>query len=244
MTTDQGADERRVAHQLRRLGVGPDATQPPVIPPMPAYAPTVPDAIGATDWVDQILAASRADRQPTTASVPAKPAPPAPAPAAPSPDEDGQEPEQPSDEPQDEEDEEPAAQAADGDAQPQATEPLSVVVEIREGADEAAAELIADQEQRRRIANVAYNGAAAGVGWWTGALPWATGRIAHYGAADPRNGVVIGLGLIAVCLVIEWRTHHWRRPGRPALAWLFGWLARVPLATAALALALYDAPLH
>lgn len=65
MSTHQDPDERRVAHALRRLGVGPDA-QAPTVPPRPRRAPAVPATSPGEDWVDRALAQSRATRTPIT----------------------------------------------------------------------------------------------------------------------------------------------------------------------------------
>jgi hypothetical protein len=64
VSTEPGADERRMTYLLRRQIDGPTAgrTGPApaqrLIPPRPSYAPDVPDA--PADWVDELLTRTRA----------------------------------------------------------------------------------------------------------------------------------------------------------------------------------------
>lgn len=63
MSTQPGADERRIAQLLRRNGVGPDAAPRPAIPPPPARP---------RDWLDDIL--NDPPPPPAPAQAPQKPA--------------------------------------------------------------------------------------------------------------------------------------------------------------------------
>lgn len=111
--------------------------------------------------------------------------------------------------------------------------------EIRASAAQIVTTVVADPDQRRRVRHVVYNSTAAGAGWWFGAGPWMHTSLLYYGAADTTNGVYVGAGVIAICLIAEMRSHRWRQPGRHIVWRLLGWAARIPLATAVLALALY-----
>ncbi|MFE2941015.1 hypothetical protein ACFXKG_18420 [Streptomyces sp. NPDC059255] len=63
MSAEPGADERRVQHLLRRRGVGPNGDPAPVPPPRPARPPRMPaPRPDRGDWVDEAVAASRAQR--------------------------------------------------------------------------------------------------------------------------------------------------------------------------------------
>lgn len=77
-----------------------------------------------------------------------------------------------------------------------------------------------------------YNGAAAGTGWALGLYDQLAAAIADCGEQSIGGALVLGVG---ACLLIAhvWdrRTRHWW----PGLAWA----ARIPLATAVLALALW-----
>ncbi|MEU0102410.1 hypothetical protein [Streptomyces sp. NPDC006267] len=95
-------------------------------------------------------------------------------------------------------------------------------------------------DQHPRLRAVAYNATAAGAGWWCGLGPWMFDGITHYGLVhNVERGVWVGIGLTTVTLLVEARTHAWRRPDRPALVRIAGWAGRIPLATALTALALY-----
>jgi hypothetical protein len=93
-----------------------------------------------------------------------------------------------------------------------------------------------------RLRHVAYNASAAYAGWQLGAVSWCLDGITHYGALSTPRGVWVGIGLCLAACVVEWRTHGLRTPGRYWLARIGGWAGRIPLASAALALALYAAP--
>ncbi|MFF7365638.1 hypothetical protein [Streptomyces sp. NPDC008125] len=119
-------------------------------------------------------------------------------------------------------------------------EPAAPADEIRAAAGEVADVLLADPDQRRRVANVLYNGAAAALAHAVGVLPWMRDSLDYYGRHSTENGAVVGVGVIAVCLIAEIRSNRWRGSGAAVALRLFGWIARVPLAAAALALALYS----
>ncbi|MFI2078484.1 hypothetical protein [Streptomyces triculaminicus] len=96
-----------------------------------------------------------------------------------------------------------------------------------------------DPKRRHHLKVLAYNGAAAGAGWKLGIGPWLHDSLTYYGQHDTDNGVYVGCGVIAVAALAEIRSHNWRGPTNHAVMRLLGWLARIPLATAVLALALY-----
>lgn len=105
----------------------------------------------------------------------------------------------------------------------------------------AAATLLPDDPRRAaRIRWVAYNGAAAAAGWWLGIEQFCAQGIAESGrAGGVPEGVWVGIGLILGTLPIELFTHRLRDPGRHRFIRALGWTARIPLAAAVLALALY-----
>ncbi|ESU46489.1 hypothetical protein K7395_24820 [Streptomyces filamentosus] len=113
--------------------------------------------------------------------------------------------------------------------------------EIRAAADDVADVLLADPLQRQRVVNVVYNHAAAALGQAAGVLPWMRDSLDYYGQhGGTENGAIVGVGVIVVCLIFEIRSHHWRGRSAPVALRLCGWIARVPLASAVLALALYS----
>lgn len=238
MTDAPGADERRVRQWLRRHGVGPDATpqrgsavltapQPTAHPaaPAPAPAPMVgPDRLPA--WRDP-----KPELKPTGPAAD-------PDPTDPSADPD----------PEPEPDPDPTEADADPDQAERlpakrkkapAPVPAPPSEAIREAADEIAAGLLTDPAQRQRIAHVAYNGSAAALGHSVGLAPWLHDSLDYYGSHDTNNGVTVGVGVIVVCLLVEIKSHAWRGRGAPIILRVLGWIARVPLASAVLALALY-----
>lgn len=95
----------------------------------------------------------------------------------------------------------------------------------------------------QRLGWLAYNGGAALAGWKLGVVPWAAGRIAYYGNGDTPRGVWLGIALVLACSVLEIRTHPLRDRSRHPWVRLAGWVTRIPVASAVLALALYSAPL-
>lgn len=104
----------------------------------------------------------------------------------------------------------------------------------------AAASLLPDDPKRAaRVRLLAYNGSAAAAGWWLGIEHFCAQGIAESGRGDVGEGVWVGIGLIIAALVLELRSHGMRAPGRAPLIRFLGWLLRIPLASAVLALALY-----
>jgi len=100
-----------------------------------------------------------------------------------------------------------------------------------------------DPEARanRKAQALAFNGAAAGLGWLTGTAQLALAALEDAGqAGSPSGAIVIGVGLVIAATIAD-------RYGRAAAGLLpepvqpvVRFLARVPLATAVLALALYS----
>jgi hypothetical protein len=77
-----------------------------------------------------------------------------------------------------------------------------------------------------------YNAAAAGAGWGLGLYGQFAGVLADCGATSIGGGLVLGVGgTLLIAHVWDRRTRHWW----PGIAWC----ARIPLATAILALALW-----
>jgi hypothetical protein len=83
-----------------------------------------------------------------------------------------------------------------------------------------------------------YNAGAAGAGWYLGLGPTISGWIADCGRHYSISAALILGGGICLGIAVLWdsRTQHWYRPLR--------WLARIPLATAVTALALYAPASH
>lgn len=80
--------------------------------------------------------------------------------------------------------------------------------------------------QQRRIRRVAYYGTAAGTGWWLGLGPWLLDGIQTIGQQESIGaGLSMGCGFIFIGLI--------------AAHYVPGWIGRIPVATAVLALALY-----
>lgn len=245
MTTNDRAleldpDERRIRNMLRRRvdGVAPLPQQPALkqwmIPAPPAHPPTIPAPAAATPPATNTPTRGGARlpdwRHKKPALVLVKDDPDTDTDVVVQDDENNvEEPDQ----------EQPTAPTTDAP-------PPEYVVELRAGLDEIATSVAriaervtADPKRRRHLATGIYNVAAAGAGYVIGIAPWALERLGHYGHTDPREGVVIGAGLIVVCAVAEIRTHRWRGHDRHPVVRALGWIARIPLASAVLALALY-----
>ncbi|MFJ3587513.1 hypothetical protein ACIQUY_29345 [Streptomyces sp. NPDC090231] len=243
MTDDPGADERRVRHWLRRRGVGPDAPLQPgsavltaprrtARPAAPAPAPAPAPMIGA----DRLPAW----RDPKPDLTPA--APPAPDPIDPAdPDPDPTEAD-PDPDPEPDPDPDPANSAAKHKRRirTRTRTPAQPADEIHAAAENVAEALFTDPQQRQRILHVAYNHTAAALGQSVGLLPWMRENLDYYGRHSTSNGAAVGVGVIVVCLLVEIRSHHWRGRGAPIALRFLGWVTRVPLACAVLALALYS----
>ncbi|MFD3517729.1 hypothetical protein [Streptomyces sp. NPDC058657] len=248
-TAELDPDERRIRNMLRRRvdGSEPLPQQPALkmwmIPAPPAHPPAVPTPTAVPD-PEQPTDGAAAPRGGARLPDWRHPKPVLTLVKDDEPEADGE-----LAEPELDQDDEPEADQVDASAdaaEPPTTvataadpETASHIAEMRAGIDQIAKSITADPKQRRRLSVGLYNTGAAGVGYAVGIVPWALGRLTHYGAADPREGVVIGLGLIAVCAVAEIRTRRCRNREQPALVQLVGWIARVPLASTVLALALY-----
>jgi hypothetical protein len=78
-----------------------------------------------------------------------------------------------------------------------------------------------------------YTGTAAAAGWGLGLEQLLQGLIAECGhdTGQTLPAVLVGLGLITACALIDRRTRYWWPP--------LAWVCRIPLASALLALALY-----
>ncbi|WP_230536457.1 hypothetical protein [Streptomyces sp. OUCMDZ-3434] len=93
--------------------------------------------------------------------------------------------------------------------------------------------------RRDRVLYIAANAGAAGAGWWLGLGPWLDTCLTYY---LPRPGggwitlAVLTVGIVAV----DARTHGLRGRHRHPLVAVLGWAGRIPLATAVLAIALYN----
>ncbi|MYZ35848.1 MULTISPECIES: hypothetical protein [unclassified Streptomyces] len=233
--TEPEADERRVQHLLRMRIDGPTAHQPAAAQTVPPRTTQAPAAAPVRDWWDDLYAD---EPEPETdgpvrggGRLPdwRKPKPVLPAPAEDEP----EEPEEPAAEenptPDVEQDTEPPAKpapAAPGWLQPEPGyyPPLPPVLPTVRRAPAALS-----PKTRAGL----YNAAAAGAGWSLGLYDLFARAIANCGATTSIGGALtLGAGS---CLVIAhlWdrRTRHW---------WIgLAWVARIPLATAITALALY-----
>ncbi|MFJ9979671.1 hypothetical protein [Streptomyces cyaneofuscatus] len=100
-------------------------------------------------------------------------------------------------------------------------------------APDPAAERAAERLHRRRIW-LAYHAGAAAIGWFTGLVHLMAGLLADAGPAAPAVGVAMGL--------VTWIVASYL-PGLPymppALRPVMSWAARIPVCSAALALALH-----
>ncbi|TLQ45773.1 hypothetical protein [Streptomyces marianii] len=139
----------------------------------------------------------------------------------------------------------------DDDTEPEADVRVNVTIgrareQTLKAADHAvglARAALPDGIRSDRLRHLAYNAAAAWAGWLLGIVDWASAGIAHYGAHSTQRGVWVGIGLCLLACGIEWRTHGLRAPGRHTVVRVAGWAARIPLASTALALALWAQPL-
>ncbi|MFE5873022.1 hypothetical protein ACFQ6V_30825 [Streptomyces roseifaciens] len=213
-----------------------------LIPPPPAYPPAI--GTPAPDWWDALYVDDEPRPAPPAAprlpdwwkSKPLLPAPPAP----------DQEPEEEAAEPGD--DGQPAAWTGEPDPDKPEHEQAEEEFEepeqprehpVRRGPVRTVLDTVTkDPKRQRRLEVSAYNGAAAGTGWWAGIGPWVHDSLVFYGQHDTPNGVYVGCGVAAAAL-LEIRSHSWRGPNAHVVMRLAGWLARIPLAAAVLALALY-----
>ncbi|MFF1957984.1 hypothetical protein ACFVWX_13460 [Streptomyces sp. NPDC058220] len=226
MSTEPEADERRVRHMLRQRIDGPTAHQPaPVqtIPPKPDHAPHVPHA--ADDWVDEVLAKTRAASAPAWNKPTCEHTNPVEVRA------------QPTDElvaylcRNCDEQLEVADQEgpAGGEVrwlqpQPGYYPPLPAVLPAVQKTPAALS-----PKTRQLI----YNAGAAGAGYGFGLLDLFARAINDCGTETGIGGaLVLGIGsCLLIAHIWDRRTRHW---------WIgLAWAARIPLATAITALALY-----
>ncbi|MFD7111475.1 hypothetical protein ACFWAF_14900 [Streptomyces microflavus] len=111
-------------------------------------------------------------------------------------------------------------------AQPQATPPPWL-------APNPAAERAAERLHRRRIW-LAYHAGAAGVGWFCGLVGLMRDLLADAGPAAPGVGIAMGLVTYIVASYLPGLPYM-----PPALRPVMVWAARIPVCSAALALALH-----
>ncbi|MCX4676719.1 hypothetical protein OG413_15650 [Streptomyces sp. NBC_01433] len=100
-------------------------------------------------------------------------------------------------------------------------------------AADPAAERAAEKRHRRRIW-VAYHAGAAGVGWYTGLAGLMRDLLDDVGPAAPAVGIAMGLVTHIVASYLPGLPYM-----PPALRPVVIWAARIPVCTAALALALH-----
>lgn len=105
--------------------------------------------------------------------------------------------------------------------------------------DAARAMLPKDPRTAARARWLLYNASAAAAGWWLGIERFCAEGIAASGRTSVEEGVWVGVGLILAAFVLELAGHRFRGAGAHPIGRLIGWALRVPLASAALALALY-----
>ncbi|MFI9236927.1 hypothetical protein [Streptomyces sp. NPDC053079] len=211
-----------------------------LIPLPPAHPPTI--GAPAPDWWDALYP-DDGKPSPAPATAPRLPDWRKPKPPLPTPDQDQvQEPEErEDDEPtaEDDEHEQDGAEDEQPEEEPASPERPSQRQTPRRRLDAVLDTATNDPKRRRRLEVLAYSGTAAGAGWWLGIGPWVHDSLTYYGQHDTPNGVYVGCGVVAVAALAEVRSHNWRGPNNHAVMRLLGWLARIPLATAVLALALY-----
>jgi hypothetical protein len=226
VSTNPGPDELRVRQLLIKNGVGPDAGPAPV-PPKPAARPR--------DWLDDIL--DETDAPPAPPGKPELEADAAPEPRAwwahkrprantskdqkPNPPDTADAPE--GSEQQEEPQNRPRAFEPQPDYWPHPHMP-AVITRVPERAEAAIS------PGTRRLL---YNASAAGAGWVLG-LYGKFARALNDCGHQEGTGAALVLGIAGTALIAHvWdrRTRHWW----PGIAWV----ARIPLAAALLALALY-----
>ncbi|MEU3268739.1 hypothetical protein [Streptomyces bacillaris] len=100
-------------------------------------------------------------------------------------------------------------------------------------APDPAAEAAAERLHRRRIW-LAYHAAAAAVGWFTGLVALMRDLLADTGPAAPGVGIAMGLVTYIVASYLPGLPYM-----PPALRPVMVWAARIPVCSAALALALH-----
>ncbi len=214
MSQKPGADELRIRHLLRRRGVGPDA-QPPT---------EDPDGWWDDLYADEQPKPRRAPRmpdwwKPKPATMPAGDA------AEPADEEPAEEPEaspDPDPDPSDTDPEPSVWWMPQPDYWPRPRMP-EAVTHSRERAEAAISP---------RTRRILYNASAAGAGWGLGLYQQFADALADCGTTSIGGALVLGVGgTLLIAHVWDRRTRHWW----PGIAWC----ARIPLATAVLALALW-----
>ncbi|GAA2457053.1 hypothetical protein [Streptomyces macrosporus] len=97
-----------------------------------------------------------------------------------------------------------------------------------------------EERKNRKAAQLAFNGAAAGLGWATGYVPALTDVLHDVGEIGTGGAIVIGTGFVIVATIADRYGRHAARllpePVQPVVRFL----ARVPLAGAVLALCLFS----
>ncbi|GED89329.1 hypothetical protein [Streptomyces sp. 6-11-2] len=188
------ADERRVRHELLKLGVGPDALAAPVLPPKPTVRPR--------DWLDDILDSG-------TAPASKKPAKKQRALAGPKGESEERKPDSETEEkPEEGEPDTPA------DGQPPAWDPVAVADRIVRGYRERPATVrlrdAADVawKSKARLGQLVFTGSGVWAAWRVGLTPW---LLQH--TADAPIGIpvlILGVGWLvnrrcdAGPLLISW----------------------------------------
>ena len=221
MSQPPGADELRIRATLIKQGVGPDADPAALIPPKPTRPPR--------DWLDDILDSN-----------------PAPAPSKPE-----AEPKPPR-EPKPPVKNRPAAdkgrlKKAAGEKQPNGRsrrQPPTTRARSIIAAQKAASTVTKRIPGGRRInkkhtAYTAYWLTAAATGWGIGLEPWFASCLDYY-VGNGGAGTATLVVLAVVVLAVDSRTHGLRSPARHVFTRAIGWVGRIPLASAVLALALYN----
>lgn len=213
MTAQPGADELRIRTILKQRGVGPDAQPQPTIPPKPAVPPQ-----RARDWLDDIL------------DTPAGPEPEA---------EEAPREDKPARRPvkfrKVRKPDAPTTTTTTPTGRPLKT-PAAFTQRLRTTVEGRLpnGKLL----NKQHAARTAYWASAAGAGWLLGAGPWFLACLNFYiGGGFYGTAVLVVLALLI--LTVDSRTHALRGPGRHPVARAAGWVARIPLASALLAIALY-----
>lgn len=211
MTAGPGADELRIRQILRQHEVGPDAIDPPAVPPKPAQPPR--------DWLDDILDDN------------AEPAAPVEEPAA-------AEPEPTADKPVQKRPSRPRTRKPSGhkkkDSRPKHRSAPAAPRTAWDSRPAAPRQSLAEAWDRvpYRLKWLAYHATAVGAGWRIGLVGWATHTAAWFAAGrwtSAQAFVLYGLGACVIALYR--RSRGW--------AWPAAWAAVIPLSSVVVGVLLY-----